>query len=96
MAKQRRDKQFKYDSESYASIVAERGQVTIPKKLRDKLGLLPGSAVNWVQKDNKIYLTKENTQDLKARIEKVSGILKKAFPYASTDDFINDIRGAVE
>lgn len=93
------NKHFKYKKEStknQKTVIAERGQVTIPKFLRDKFGLYPGTAVSWQLKDNKIYLTKENADDIRARIEKVSGILKKSFPYASTDEFIEDIRGSVE
>jgi AbrB family looped-hinge helix DNA binding protein len=96
MPKKLNSKNFTYKkSESLKTIVAERGQVTIPKELRDKLGLLPGTAVNWQLKDNKMYLTKDD-DDIRARIEKVRGCIKNTFPYASTDDYINEIRGPVE
>jgi len=98
MKKKENAKQFKYPTnehknESLRIVVAERGQVTIPKKLRDKLGLLPGTPVSWGLKDNKIYLTKEIDE---AAWAKVYGCIRDTFPYASTDEFINDIRGPVE
>ena len=96
MPKKHTTKQIKYKAESFKTMVAERGQVVIPKKLRDKLGLLPGTAVSWELKDNKIYLSKEDTDDIMARISKVRGIIKNSFPYASTDAYINEIRGSVE
>ena len=101
MKKKEIAKQFKYpvtenQSESLRTVVAERGQVTIPKKLRDKLGLLPGTPIVWRLKDNNIYLSKDNDEDIKARIAKVYGCLKDSFPYASTDGYINEIRGPVE
>jgi antitoxin PrlF len=87
---------YKYKSESLKTVIAERGQVTIPKALRDKLGLLPGTAVKWEIKENKIFLTKEIDDDIKARIAKVYGCIKDTFPYASTDEYINEIRDSVE
>jgi antitoxin PrlF len=87
---------YKYKSESLKTVIAERGQVTIPKALRDKLGLLPGTPVKWEIKENKIFLTKEIDDDIKARIAKVYGCIKDTFPYASTDEYINEIRDSVE
>jgi AbrB family looped-hinge helix DNA binding protein len=93
MPKKHRAKKLISSSERFKKIVAERGQVTIPKKLRDKLGLLHGTPVNWELKDSKIYLTKESDDDITVRIKKVRGIIKDTFPYASTDEYINEIRG---
>ncbi len=77
------------------TVVTEHGQITIPKQLRDKMGLISGTIVEWGLENDRVFLTKEST-DIMARIEKIRGILKKTFPCASTDDFINDIRGSVE
>ena len=43
---------------SLRTFVTEHGRVTIPKILRDKVGILPGTVVKWQVKDNKAYLTK--------------------------------------
>ena len=100
MKKKETAKHFKYrsnadKSESLKTVVAERGQVTIPKKLRDQLGLFPGTSVQWELKDNQIYLSKD-IDDISARIESVRGCIKHTFPYSSTDECMDDIRGPVE
>lgn len=38
--------------------VTEKGQVTIPKPIRDRLGIGPGSEVEFVEKDTDIVLEK--------------------------------------
>jgi AbrB family looped-hinge helix DNA binding protein len=39
-------------------IVAERGQVTIPKTLRDKLGILPGTELAFTPENGRLIATK--------------------------------------
>ncbi len=38
--------------------VAERGQVTIPKRLRDKLGIAPGTVLEFQDQDGKLVAVK--------------------------------------
>lgn len=38
--------------------VTSKGQVTIPKHLRDKYGLLPGTEVEFIAKDSKVFVRK--------------------------------------
>lgn len=38
--------------------VTSKGQVTIPKRLRDEYGLLPGTEVEFVDKDGKLLVRK--------------------------------------
>jgi len=38
--------------------VTEKGQVTIPKHIRDRLGILPGSEVEFVERDSAVLLEK--------------------------------------
>ena len=38
--------------------VTEKGQVTIPKPIRDKLGIVPGSEVEFVEQDANVVLKK--------------------------------------
>lgn len=40
------------------TIVAERGQVTIPKALRDKLGIVPGTVLEFVAENGRLVATK--------------------------------------
>lgn len=40
------------------TIVAERGQVTIPKVLRDKLGIVPGTVLEFTAENGRLVATK--------------------------------------
>jgi len=75
------------------AIVAERGQITIPKQIRDSLGIGAGAVLKFEMKDRKIILSKDISEDPIAR---VVGILKGKTPYTSTDAYMNDIRGRME
>ena len=44
-------------------IISERGQVTIPKTIRRRFGLLPGTSVEFVVADGEIRLVKSSEQD---------------------------------
>lgn len=41
--------------------VTEKGQVTIPKPIRDRLGIGPGSEVEFVERDSLVILEKRDT-----------------------------------
>ena len=41
-----------------ATVVAERGQVTIPKALRDKLGIGPGTVLEFSAEEGRLVATK--------------------------------------
>jgi antitoxin PrlF len=72
------------------AVVAERGQVTIPKAVRDRLGIRPGAVLIFELADRRIIVTKELTQD---PIATVYGCLKAHTQYSSTDEYIGEIRG---
>jgi len=38
------------------AIVSDKGQVTIPKLIRDDLGLVPGSALNFIKDHGRIIV----------------------------------------
>jgi AbrB family looped-hinge helix DNA binding protein len=44
--------------------VTSKGQVTIPKEIRDKLGIGPGSEVEFVERDSLVTLEKREGADL--------------------------------
>ena len=69
------------------SIVSEKGQVTIPKALRDRLGIRPGTELDFAAERGRLVGRKVNAQD---PVEAVYGILEME---GSTDDFIREIRG---
>ncbi len=68
------------------AIVAERGQVTIPKALRDKLGIRPGTALEFDAKDGALIARKAQTDP----VSKVFGCLVLGF---DTDKYIRSVRG---
>ena len=39
-------------------MLSEKGQVTIPKSLRDDLGLIPGSVLDFTEDEGRIIVTK--------------------------------------
>jgi AbrB family looped-hinge helix DNA binding protein len=49
------------------SVVSEKGQVTIPKAVRDRLGLRPGTVVHFVAEEGRLVGTKQSDEDPFAR-----------------------------
>lgn len=68
------------------AIVAERGQVTIPKALREKLGIRPGTALEFSARNGTLIAHKAETDP----VASVFGCLKLK---TSTDRYMNDLRG---
>lgn len=68
------------------AIVAERGQVTIPKALRDRLGIRPGTALEFSTRDGQLLASKVQTDPVSV----VFGCLGAGL---DTDQFIGDLRG---
>jgi len=69
------------------AIVAERGQITIPKLLRQKLGIKPGTVLEIRIQKTALIIIKADQRD---PIERVYGCLKK---HINTDDVIENLRG---
>ena len=69
------------------SRVAERGQVVIPKALRDRLGVKPGTVLEFSEERGRLIAVKSETLSPARR---VYGRLGKNF---DTDAFIAEIRG---
>jgi len=67
--------------------VSEKGQVTIPKPLRDRLGIRPGHVLDFREEQGRLVATKATPED---PVESVYGILKLGRP---TDDVITSLRG---
>ncbi len=72
------------------AILSEKGQITIPKKLRDSLGLEKGQVLEFREERGKLVAKKVRSDN---PFDAVWGIAKLP-PWAkSVDDFINQIRG---
>lgn len=67
------------------AVVAERGQVTIPKSLREKLGIAPGTVLEFEIERGQLVAKKK-------AVDPVSSVIG-CLPAGSTDDFIKELRG---
>ena len=70
--------------------VSEKGQVTIPKPLRDRLGIRPSQVLDVQEEQGRLVATKVSPKD---PAESVYGILKLG---RSTDDLITSLRGKAD
>ena len=69
--------------------VAERGQITLPKAVRDALGLTKGTTLKVEVEGGRIILRK----DLSEALRKVRGKFKLAEGHKSTDSAMRAMRG---
>ena len=69
------------------AVVAERGQVTIPKALRDRLGIRPGTALEFSAENGALIARKAETDP----VSRVFGCLGRQ---VDTDKSIRALRGA--
>ena len=69
--------------------VAERGQITLPKQVRDALGLTKGSTLKVELEEGRIILRK----DVGKALRKVRGRFKLVDGLSSTDEAMHVIRG---
>jgi AbrB family looped-hinge helix DNA binding protein len=75
------------------SVVTERGQVTIPKSIRDKAGIMAGTVLVFEYRDGKVTVSKDANRN---PVASVYGCLKGATPYKTTDAYIDEIRGVAK
>ncbi|MEE8397493.1 MAG: AbrB/MazE/SpoVT family DNA-binding domain-containing protein [Desulfobacterales bacterium] len=68
--------------------ISERGQLTIPKNLRDRYGLHKDVEISLVASSNGIVIRKQSR--IMHPVDKVLGILRKAI---DTDQYIEELRG---
>ncbi len=74
-----------------ATTVTSKGQVTIPKAIRDLLGIEPGSAVDFrIDKTGQVVVERSEGMRPPSRFEKFRGI---AGPGPSTDELMAMLRG---
>jgi antitoxin PrlF len=71
---------------SMKAVIAERGQVTIPKALRQKLGLHPGVILEFAVEDGKLIATKVAPT---SPVDRLYGTLANG---SNTDAFIAELR----
>ena len=69
------------------STVSEKGQITVPKRLRDQLGIRAGDQLELVEEEGRLVATKARSRD---PVEAVYGLLSMK---ATTDETIRALRG---
>lgn len=69
------------------AVVSEKGQVTIPKPLRDRLGIKPGQVLEFEEQRGRLIARKVEGRD---RVDSVYGIFKSDL---TTDEMITELRG---
>jgi len=67
--------------------VSEKGRVTIPKPLRDRLGIRPGEILDMREEAGRLVATKDSAEDA---VSRVYGILKMR---RRTDRLMDSLRG---
>ncbi|MBF0369525.1 MAG: AbrB/MazE/SpoVT family DNA-binding domain-containing protein [Magnetococcales bacterium] len=68
--------------------IGERGQITIPKALRERYDLLPGSEVEFIERDGELILTRNP----KARRQKMDDLYGRVQTGLSTDEIMAFLR----
>ena len=71
------------------TVVSEKGQITIPKPLRVRLGLRTGQVLEVREERGRLVMSKQTAP--KDAIDQVYGILKLD---RSTDEIIDELRGS--
>ena len=69
------------------AVVSEKGQVTIPKRLRERLGIRAGETLEFEDEDGRLIARKASNRD---PLDEIYGTLDLG---ESTDSFIARIRG---
>ena len=73
------------------AIVSQKGQVTIPKKLRDRLALRPGTVLTFREESGRLVAVKADVAE--DAVLAVTGIVPRV---ESVDDYLAAARGPAE
>lgn len=72
--------------------ISEKGQITIPKRLRDRLGLRPGQVLEF-DTDSQGRLIGTKAPTARDALDELYGSLKLA---RSSDEIMHELRGPVD
>lgn len=70
--------------------VTIKGQITIPKGIRKKYGIRPGTEVEVADADGQIVVRKGGPR---SPVDRVYGVLKGKTRWRGSDEFIEKLRG---
>jgi len=66
--------------------VTTKGQVTIPRNIREVLGISPETEIDFIEENGKFFLVKTDTPAIKKKFKKLRGI---ATAKMSTDEILS-------
>jgi AbrB family looped-hinge helix DNA binding protein len=75
------------ESLNMRSTISEKGQVTVPKPLRERLGIRPGDQLEFSEEHGRLVARKTSERN---PVEEVYGILELK---QSTDEMLSTLRG---
>jgi AbrB family looped-hinge helix DNA binding protein len=75
------------------ALVTSKGQVTIPKELRDRFGIKPGAQVDFTPAEDGIRLRKVVER---RKQTKVFGCLKAELEGRSVTELLDELRGPID
>ena len=71
--------------------VTSKGQVTIPKKIRDKLGIKKDDKIEFSEESGRVYLqVKKPLKDEEIKFHKFKGRIKSS---TTSDQLVTELRG---
>lgn len=70
------------------STISSKGQITVPAKIREKLGLVPGTEVEFVLRENGVFLRK-GTRNVHP-VDRAFGLIELSAP---VDEILAEMRG---
>ena len=70
--------------------ISERGQITVPKKFRDRFGLRPETEIELVEMNHQLVLRKKSRH---LPLDALRGILRKQGSAKTTDEILESTRG---
>ncbi len=73
------------------AVLSEKGQVTVPKKIRDSMGMRAGQLLEFSEDRDKVIIRKVNGSDFEEALHSVRGILRPLGK--TTDELITELRG---
>jgi AbrB family looped-hinge helix DNA binding protein len=69
------------------AVVSEKGQVTIPKKIRERLGIRPGVVLDFEASEGRLVARKSMDR---SPVDELYGTLRMS---ESVDDYLERVRG---
>ena len=67
--------------------ITEKGQVTIPKPIRERYGLYPGTEIRFIEREHRVVVEKSQTADVWGRYRGFLKLRKR------TDEVLRLLRG---